>query len=129
MTFLPIDGDAPSPYTEWFSLRDELVPFVGERAFALFAFAISQENASEADVAYFRAALGQTGTDADHPQVTETEQLLIDWGRLLARDPRGLSAEMIARVEKAFNPRLRLLLVRFAGLMIATNLVATVSQA
>ena len=123
-------GHLPSftAYDQWFTLRDELVPYLGERAVSLFCFAISDEYGSPICVAFFRTLLADSGDDLDNPQVTETEQLLIDWGRLVARDPHGVPAEMYARLELTFHPKLRTILVAFAGLMVAVNLFTTVGR-
>ncbi|MDZ4046001.1 MAG: hypothetical protein U1E32_09525 [Rhodoglobus sp.] len=115
-------------YMEWYTLRDELVPFIGERAVSLFSYAISDENDCLVCSVFFRRILIDNGEDPDNPQVTEAEQLLIDWGRLIARDPAGIPDEFYARLERAFSPQLRVLLVAFAGQMIATNLVNTVGR-
>lgn len=115
-------------YTQWFTLRDAVVPYVGERAVSLFCYAISKEYGGEIPTAFFRRVLVEAGDDVDNPQVTETEQLLIDWGRLIARDPHAVPDEMYTRLEEAFNPRLRTLLVAFAGLMVAVNLFSTVGR-
>ena len=123
-------GHVPSfvAYSEWFTLRDAAVPYLGERAVSLFCYAISEEYGGPIPSAFFRTQLIDAGEDLDHLQVTETEQLLIDWGRLIARDPHGVGDEMYARLESTFNPKLRTLLVAFAGLMVAVNLFTTVGR-
>jgi hypothetical protein len=115
-------------YMEWYTLRDELVPFIGERAVSLFCYAISDENDCLVCSVFFRRILIDNGEDPDNPQVTEAEQLLIDWGRLIASNPSGIASEFYARLEKAFNPQLRVLLLAFAGQMVATNLFNTVGR-
>lgn len=115
-------------YMEWYTLRDELVPFIGERAVSLFSYAISDENDCLVCSVFFRRILIDNGEDPDNPQVTEAEQLLIDWGRWIVRDPGGIPDEFYARLEEAFNPQLRVLLLAFAGQMIATNLFNTVGR-
>lgn len=115
-------------YMEWYTLRDALVPFIGERAVSLFSYAISDENDCLVCSVFFRRILIDNGEDPDNPQVTEAEQLLIDWGRMIAREPGNIAPEFYARLEKAFNPQLRVLLVAFAGQMVATNLVNTVGR-
>jgi hypothetical protein len=115
-------------YMEWYVLRDELGPFIGERAVSLFSYAISDESDCLVCSVFFRRILIDSGEDPDNPQVTEIEQLLIDWGRAIARDPAAIPDEMIARVEQAFNPELRVLLVAFAGIMVATNLFNIVGR-
>jgi hypothetical protein len=123
-------GHLPSftAYTQWFTLRDAVVPYLGERAVSLFCYAISQEYGGPIPSAFFRRALVEAGDDPESPQVTETEQLLIDWGRLIARDPHAVPDDMYERLEQTFNPKLRTLLVAFAGLMVAVNLFSTVGR-
>ena len=115
-------------YMEWYTLRDELVPFIGERAVSLFSYAISDENDCLVCSVFFRRVLIDNGEDPDNPQVTEAEQLLIDWGRMIARDPAGIPSEFYAKLEAAFSPQLRVLLLAFAGQMVATNLFNTVGR-
>ena len=115
-------------YMEWYTLRDALVPFIGERAVSLFSYAISDANDCLVCSVFFRRILIESGDDPDNPQVTETEQLLLEWGRLIATDPNGIPAEFRERLEKAFSPKLRVILVAFAGLMVATNLFNSVGR-
>lgn len=115
-------------YMEAHTLRDALVPFIGERAVSLFCYAISDENDSLVCSVFFRRILIENGEDPDNPQVTEAEQLLIDWGRLIASNPSGIPQEFSARLERVFTPQLRVLLLAFAGQMVATNLFATVGR-
>jgi hypothetical protein len=115
-----------SPFAEWYSLRDQLVPYIGERVFDLLAFAISDARGDAVNSGRYRSILAESGNNVDNPQVTETEQLLIDWARSAAQDPRSIDEARRARFERAFNPQLRQLLVAFTALMIATSFVATV---
>lgn len=123
-------GHVPSfdAYMEWYTLKDELEPYIGERAVSLFSYAISDANDCLICSVFFRRILIESGDDPDDPVVTETEQLLLEWGRLIATDPGGISEEFYARLEAAFSPTLRVLLVAFAGQMVATNLINTVGR-
>jgi hypothetical protein len=112
--------DEVSPFPEWETIREEIVPYVGERALSLLAFAIFDEADGFEGAAYFRELLRESGTDVDSPEVTESEGLLIRWGRLFARDSEGIPADVQADFERAFNPQLRELLVKFAALTVAT---------
>jgi hypothetical protein len=114
------NADALSPFPEWQVLREEIVPFVGERALSLLAFAVFDEADGFEGAAYFRELLGESGTDVDAPEVTEVEGLLIRWGRLFARDAEGIPADVQSQFEDAFNPQLREKLVQFAALTVAT---------
>ncbi|MFM9876233.1 MAG: carboxymuconolactone decarboxylase family protein [Rhodoglobus sp.] len=115
-------------YMQWYTLWDALVPFIGERAVSLFSYAISDENDCLVCSVYFRRVLIDNGEDPENPSVTEAEQLLIDFGRRIARTPSAIEPEFYARLESTFTPQLRVLLVAFAGQMVATNLFVTVGR-
>lgn len=115
-------------YTQWQVLRDELAPWIGDRAVALFAYAISRADGCEQNALAFRKQLVDAGDDPDRPQVTEAEQLLIDWGRLIATDPTAVPDDIVARVEATFSPERRLTLLAFAGQLIALDVVTTAGR-
>lgn len=115
-------------YTSWFALRDELIPFLGERAVNLFCFAISDGYPAPYPTTFFRRELELNGDDPLDPQVTEAERLLIDWGRALGAGAASTPAALRDAVEQTFQPKLRLLLTAFAGLMVAVCVVTVVGQ-
>jgi len=117
-------ADDVSPFPEWESLRDQISPFIGERAVSLLAFAVFDEADGFEGAAYFREALSESGTDVDAPQVTEAEELLIRWGRLVARDAEGVPADVQLAFERTFSPQLRTLLTEFAAITVATAIAA-----
>lgn len=123
-------GHVPSfdAYMEWYTLKDELVPHIGERAFSLFCYAISDENDCLVCSVFFRRILIDGGADPDDPQPAYHEALLMEWGRAIARDPHGISDDLVMRLESEFDATLRLQLLAFAGQMIATNLINTVGR-
>jgi len=127
MTFLPLASyEALDAAVS--DLRDSLVPYIGERAVSLLSYAISDANGCLVSSVAYRKTLIDNGEDPDNPDVTEAEQLLIDFGRLIALTPREIPAEFYARLEATFNPQLRVLLVAFAGQVVATNVFATVGR-
>src|SRR5688572_15871647 len=81
-------GSAPvfEAYLGWFAVRDEAVPFIGERAVDLFSLAISRAFGAPYPVAYFEHVLAAAGDDPDAPEVTEAEALLIEWGEAIGGD-------------------------------------------
>jgi hypothetical protein len=95
-------------------LREELVPFLGERAVTLFAFAVADGYPSREVAAPLRQEIEDSGDDPLDPQVTEAERLLIDWGRVLGSGGRADAPELDARVAETFQPRLRELLDGYA---------------
>jgi hypothetical protein len=126
MGFLPETNEIFPP--EWHTLRGVLLRFVGERAVSLFAYSISDASHGLVCSVQFRRILIDHGEDPDHPQVTDVEQLMIDWGRLIATDPAGITPEFYAKLEQAFNEQLRVPMVAFAGQTVAANVFAIVGQ-
>jgi hypothetical protein len=123
-------GNLPTftAYLEWFTLKDEVVPWIGERAFTLFAHSISDAGRCLNSSLYFRKALIDSGDDPDSPEVTEAEQLLIDWGGLIVTRPHDIPPEFYDRLEQTFSAERRLTLLAFAGMMVAVNTVITVGK-
>ena len=123
-------GHVPSfnAYMEWYTLKDELVPHIGERGVSIFSYAISDENDCLVCSVFFRRILIEAGDDPDDLQLSSEEELLMEWGRLIARSPGEIPDGLYERLEAAFSPELRLILVAFAGLMVATNLINTVGR-
>ncbi len=122
-------GSAPvfEAYLGWFMARDEVVPYLGERAVDLFSLAVSRAQHAPYPVGFFTARLTANGDDPDAPHVTEAEQLLLDWGAAIG-SADGVADELSARVEETFQPKLRLALTAFAGLMIAVCVFTVVGQ-
>jgi hypothetical protein len=114
-------------YAAWFALRDELIPYLGERVVTLFCFAISDAYPAQYPSEFFRRELVLAGDDPLDPHVTEAERLLIDWGRALGSGAASVSSELAARIEQTFQPKLRLLLTAFAGLMVAVCVFTVVA--
>jgi len=115
-------------YLQWFEVRDSVAPYIGDRAVALFSYAISEANDCLVWSAYFRRSLSESGENPDNPSVTETEQLLIEWGRVIATHPASIDGDFYERLEQAFSPTLRIALLAFAGLTVALNVVTTVGK-
>ncbi len=115
-------------YRGWFAARDEIVPYLGERAFALFALSISRSYGASYPTAFFEGYLREIGDDPADPQVTEAEGLLMRWGGAIGTDATAVAPELVDQVEQTFQPKLRLALTGFAGLMVATCVFTVVGQ-
>ena len=106
----------------WYDLRDEVRPFLGERATNMFAHAISAGTDCLICSTFFRRILIDAGEDPDDLRLDERERAIVDYGCQLARDPNGVSDDLHARLAAHFNPEQIVSLTAFGGLMVATNL-------
>ena len=109
-------------YMEWYTLRDELAKALPDRAFWLFSHAISSTSDCLICTLFFRRALIDAGFSPDEFEPTAEEQLLIDFGRAIARDSNAVPPDIWARIAARYDEPTRVNLVAFAGLMIATNI-------
>jgi alkylhydroperoxidase family enzyme len=106
----------------WYDLRDEIVTFLGERATVLFAHAISAGTDCLICSTFFRRILIDAGDDPDDPRLDEREQLIVEFGRQLARGPHGVGDALFDRLARSFDADQIVALTAFGGLMVATNL-------
>jgi alkylhydroperoxidase family enzyme len=115
-------------YMEWYTLRDQLAPFIGDRAVSLYSYAISQANHCLVCSTFFRKILTDSGEDPDNPKLSETEKLLMNFGQAIGRDPHHIPDELYEEIKKQFNTEQIVLLIAFAGIMAATNLFNTAAK-
>jgi alkylhydroperoxidase family enzyme len=107
---------------QWYPLRDEVRPFLGERLTTLFAHAISSQTDCLICSTFFRRLLIDAGENPDEPRLDERERAVVEYGRQLARDPNEVSDELHGRLAYHFQPKEIVALTAFGGLMVATNL-------
>jgi len=123
------DPDTFEIYMGWYTLFDGLAEVIGERAVHVFAHAISDANDCLICSVFFRKILIDGGDDPEQPATTPLEDVLLDLGRAIALTPTSIPAELYARLEELIpEARARLLLVSFAGQMVATNVFNSVGR-
>jgi alkylhydroperoxidase family enzyme len=115
-------------YMEWYTLYDLLAPTLGDRALALFSYAISSTNECLVCSTFFRKILIDSGDDPDNPTVDATEQFLLDFGQAIARQPNAIPSALYAELKERFDTEQIVLLIAFAGIMAATNLFNEVAK-
>jgi len=123
-------NDPPSfkAYMEWYTLKDRLVPIIGERAVSLFSYAISNGNNCMICSLFFRKILVDSGEDPDNPTLSPEEKLLIELGRRIAVDPHNIDENIYEELSERYTDQERTLIIAFAGIMYATNLFNTVAK-
>jgi len=108
-------------YEEWNGLREALLGFISRRAFAVFAYAISQEGGSLLGTTYYRKAFADRGENPDELILDDEEQALELYGRQLARNPNEVPNALFGHLGQYYSPEQIVALTAFAGQMIATN--------
>jgi alkylhydroperoxidase family enzyme len=107
---------------EWYVLRDEVRPFLGERLTTLFSFAISTQTDCLICSTFFRRILIEGGENPESLRLDDFDSTVIEYGRQLAKDPNEVSDELYNRLAARLRPEQIVALTAFGGLMVATNL-------
>jgi alkylhydroperoxidase family enzyme len=105
----------------WYSLRDTVQPFLGERLTQLFAHAVSTETDCLICSTFFRRLLIQSGDDPDTLKLTDEERIVVEYGRQLGRDAHGVTEAMYADLARLFTQEQIVALTAFGAIMLATN--------
>jgi alkylhydroperoxidase family enzyme len=106
---------------EWYALRDDVLPFLGERLTTLFAHAISSQADCLICSTFFRRLLIDAGENPDELTLNQREQIVVDYGRQLARDANQVGDELFEQLAGQLSPDQIVSLTAFGGMMIATN--------
>ena len=105
-----------------YALDREFQCLVGKRAADFFEYAISLENDCLVCSRYFAKLLRQNGIeDFEHFAFTDEEQMLIDYGRAMARDPKHIPDVLFEKLRSAFSEETIVVATAMGVFMIANN--------
>ncbi|MCX6214129.1 hypothetical protein [Spirosoma sp.] len=108
-------------YMQWYPLYDQVKAIVGNRLAYLYAHAISEGSDCPVCSTFFRRIIIDNGERPEAIQLTSDEQNLIDFGSAIARNKGEIPDELYAPIADRFTDEQIVVLVAFAGQMIATN--------
>ena len=115
-------------YMQWYTLKDLIVPFIGERALSLYSYAISTANDCLICSTFFRKILIDSGDDPENPALSESERFLMDLGQAIGKNPHSIPQSLYDELQKRYSTEEIVLLFAFAGIMSATNLFNTIAK-
>ena len=105
-----------------YAVDRELQRLVGKRAADFFEYAISAENDCIVCTTYFGKLLRSMGiVDFEHFAFTPEEELMIEYGRAIAKNPKQVSDELFARLRATFDEETIVVMTTMAVFMIANN--------
>ena len=108
-------------FMQWYTLREEVASYLGDRATTLLAHAISNGTGCLICGTFFRRILMDAGENPDELHLDERERLIVDFGRQVARDSHGVDETLFEKLRKDFTSQQIVAMTAFAGMMIATN--------
>ena len=108
-------------YMGWYTSWERLVEVVGERAATIYAHSISTTNSCLLCSLFFISDLKALGLDPNTFESEEKESLLAQLGEQIVKDPTAVPGELIDELKKHYSDKELVVIVGFAGQMIATN--------
>jgi hypothetical protein len=115
-------------YMRWYDLYEAVKAIVGNRAAYLFSHAISQGSNCPLCTTYFRKIIIENGEDPRQLVLTDKEQKLLDFGAAIANNNGQMTDEIYNAVARQYSETDLVVLVAFAGQMIATNVFSNVFE-
>ncbi len=115
-------------YMGWYPLYEEMKKFTSDRLAYLYAHSISLASNCPLCTMFFRKIIIENGEKPEDLVLTEDEQLLLDFGSAIAQNKGELSDEIYNSITEKYNKEQIVILVAFAGQMIATNIFNNVLE-
>ena len=112
-----------------YAVDREFQRLVGKRAADFFEYAVSAENDCIVCTTYFGKLLRSMGIeDFEHFSFTPEEELMIEYGRAVARDPKRIPDELFERLRAVFDEETIVVMTTMAVFMVANNVFNDVLQ-
>ncbi|GAB2590062.1 carboxymuconolactone decarboxylase family protein [Spirosoma areae] len=115
-------------YMQWYPLYEQVKELLGNRLAYLFAHAVSESSNCPLCTTFFRRIIIDNGEHPESLQLTDHEQLLIDFGSEIAQHKGEVTDDLFEHISQHFTDEQLVVLVAFAGQMIATNVFNNVLQ-
>lgn len=117
-------GHAPlafEVYMQWYPLYEKIKQFLGNRQAYLYSFSISQGSNCPLCSTFFRKIIIENGESPDRLQLSEEEELLLEFGSHIAQHQGRVPDNLYEAIRQKYSTEQVILLVAFAGQMVATN--------
>jgi len=109
-------------YMQWYPLYEEVKSILGERLAYLFAWSISTSSNCPLCSTYFRKIIIDAGEDPEHLHLSAQEEDMLDFGSAIAKHDGIIENVVYDKIATKYPEKEIVLLIAFAGQMIATNI-------
>lgn len=115
-------------YMEWYPLYEEVEKILGKRLAYLFAYSISYASDCPLCSTFFRKIIIDAGETPENLQLTSFEQKVLDFGSSIAKSQGHIPENLYGDVATQYDKKDMVVLIAFAGQMIATNIFSNVTE-
>ena len=115
-------------YMQWYPLYEEVEKILGKRLAYLFAYSISSASDCPLCSTFFRKIIIDAGEKPENLQLTSPEEKVLDFGSSIAKGRGHITNSMYDDVATKYDKKDMVVLIAFAGQMIATNIFSNVTE-
>lgn len=115
-------------YIQLHSLFDKVKDVTGKRTAALFAWAVSTASDSALCTSFFRKLIVEGGENPEDITLTDHEKVLLDFGSAISQHKGRIADHIYNSLAPYHNEEEMVLLIAFAGQLIATNIFNNVIE-
>lgn len=113
-------------YMQWYPLYAEVEKILGKRLAYLYAYSISYASDCPLCSTFFRKIIIEAGEKPETLELTPSEQQLLEFGSSISKRHGNITDDVYNAIATQFNKKEMIILVAFAGQMIATNVFSNV---
>jgi hypothetical protein len=115
-------------YMQWYPLYKAVEKILGTRLAYLYAYSISHASNCPLCTTFFRKIIIDAGESPERPELTVQEQAVLDFGGAVAEHKGNIAADLYSSFAQYYSPEELVVLIAFAGQMIATNIFNNVVE-
>jgi hypothetical protein len=115
-------------YMQWYPLYEQVEKILGKRLAYLFAFSISKASDCPLCSTFFRKIIIDAGEKPENLVLTASEKDVLNFGSSIARYQGNISDHVYNSIAERYSKEDIVVLIAFAGQMIATNVFNNVIE-
>ena len=115
-------------YMQWYPLYTEVEKILGKRVASLYAHSISCAADCPLCSTFFRKIIIDSGETPEKLELSEAEKNVLNFGSGMAKHKGNIADHLYNAVANSYNEKEMVILISFAGIMIATNVFNNVIE-
>ena len=115
-------------YMQWYPLYIEVEKIVGKRMASLYAHSISCAADCPLCSTFFRKIIIDSGETPEKLELSESEKDVLNFGSAITKHKGNIANHIYDAVANHYNEKEMVILISFAGIMIATNVFNNVIE-
>jgi len=115
-------------YMQWYPLYKEVELILGKRMAYLYAYSISKASDCPLCSTFFRKIIIDAGETPEHLELTPLQKTITDFGSSIAKFQGNIRDHVYNCIAEQYSKKDMVVLIAFAGQMIATNVFNNVIE-